>query len=128
MELFTFRGQLLNVEKVTQGAFVVRLYLKDLLQQGAGLVTSAMDVIEALGLLGVSLTGLEKERAAQKSEDDPDLTPPMRELLESIPFEPTQIDDIIGSGRSDLVISILTELELQGRVARCEGGAYCRLK
>ena len=99
-----------------------------LLQQGAGLVTSAADVIEALELLGVRLTGSAKERVAQKSEDDSDLTPPMRELLESIPFEPTQIDDIIGSGRSDQVISILTELELEGRVARCEGGAYCRLK
>ena len=99
-----------------------------LLQQGAGLVTSAADVIEALGLLGVSLTGLAKVRPAQKGGDDLDLTPPLRELLESIPFEPTRLDDIVGSRRSDHILSILTELELKGRVARCEGGTYCRLK
>ncbi len=99
-----------------------------LLQQGAGLVTGAADVIEALGLLGVCLSGSAAAPPAQKSDADSDLTPPRRELLESIPFEPTPLDDIVSHGRSDHILSALTELELDGHVARCEGGAYCRLK
>ena len=99
-----------------------------LLQQGAGLVTGAADVIEALELLGGHLPGSAEVCPAHKSGGGSSLTSSQHELLESIPFEPTSLDDIVGHGKSDHILSTLTELELEGHVARCDRGAYCRLK
>lgn len=97
-----------------------------LLQQGAGLVTSAADILDALELSWRQPSRPTDPDQLPKS-DDRSLPGDQQRLLDAIPFEPTLLDDIVCGMNSEQLLATLTELELEGRVARCEGGAYCRL-
>ncbi|TVQ37033.1 MAG: DNA-protecting protein DprA [Wenzhouxiangella sp.] len=110
-----------------------------LIRQGARLVESAEEIIEALAPLATELAGslqrlldrpdapdLDKSTATPHIEEDGDY----RLLLETIGYDPTPIDEIIR--RSELttahVSSMLLIMELDGRVIAHPGGRYSRSK
>ncbi len=108
-----------------------------LIRQGARLVESADEIIEALVPLATELAGslhqllesaadedLDKSTTAPHMEEDADY----RLLLDTIGYDPTPIDEIIR--RSELttahVSSMLLIMELDGRVVAHPGGRYSR--
>lgn len=93
-----------------------------LLQQGAGLVTGAEDVLQAIGWDGIP-------RVASPPTDST-LSPDQKKLLEKLEFEPTHVDSIveaIGSPAA-VVLGDLGTLEIEGYIAKEPGGRYSRLK
>jgi DNA processing protein len=92
-----------------------------LIKQGAKLVESAQDVLEELGLPG---TAAESDGAAAVTEASG------QALLAVLGFDPCDIDTLSAhSGlSSEVVSSLLTQLEIDGRVAALPGGKYQRVR
>ena len=92
-----------------------------LIKQGAKLVESAQDVVEELGLPG---TAAESDGAAAVTDASG------QALLAVLGFDPCDIDTLSArSGlSSDVVSSLLTQLEIDGRVAALPGGKYQRVR
>ena len=99
-----------------------------LIRDGAKLVETAQDVIDELGSLAAACSALpgsgeETTRPQQLGEE-------YLQLLDSIDFDPTSIDQLVE--RSGLtpaeVSSMLLQLELSGHIASNPGGRYNRLK
>jgi DNA processing protein len=91
-----------------------------LIKQGAKLAESAQDIMEELRL--PSRTPLP---AAPPFPDDPQA----QALLDQLGFDPCDIDALCArSGlQCDAVSSLLTQLEIEGRVAALPGGLYQRI-
>ncbi len=91
-----------------------------LIQQGARLVTSAQDIIDALGHSGPAPSLLlESDWAPDMPADDADPTEGDRErLLEALSVTPTSVDTLVAaSGLSVPVIQVLLlELDIAGRI------------
>ncbi len=96
-----------------------------LLQQGAGLVTSAQDIIAALGY---DFSEQLKSRNTKEGSSLEAIDAAGRELLETIPFEPTSLDSIVGDRVATSVLPRLSELELAGLIIRNAGGLISRLR
>lgn len=104
-----------------------------LLRQGAGLVESPAEVIEALapvaGALADSLRGrLRIETAAPRSTNDPVACPPVQAgLWRALGHDPVGIDQL--SERTGLTVAelapMLLAMELDGRI-RADNGRYAR--
>jgi DNA processing protein len=99
-----------------------------LIREGAKLVETAQDVIDELGSLAAACSTLpgvveETTRPQQLGEE-------YLQLLDSIDFDPTSIDQLVE--RSGLtpaeVSSMLLQLELSGHIGSNPGGRYNRLK
>jgi DNA processing protein len=99
-----------------------------LIRDGAKLVETAQDVMDELGSLAAACsalpgTGEETTKPQQLGEE-------YLQLLDSIDFDPTSIDQLVE--RSGLtpaeVSSMLLQLELSGHIASNPGGRYNRLK
>jgi DNA processing protein len=96
-----------------------------LIRSGAKLVESAADVIEELRPLYAAATRPQSRSARSPTEE---LPAPLAEFLEQLGFDPIGFDTLVE--RAELtaaaVSSMLTELELRGRVASLAGGRYQR--
>jgi DNA processing protein len=92
-----------------------------LIKQGAKLVETAHDVLEELGLPPPL-------QPAQASVAEP--APAMQALLDQLGFDPCDVDTLAArSGlSSEIVLGLLSELEIAGRVAALPGGRYQRLR
>ena len=93
----------------------------DLIADGACMVRSAEDVLDAL--YGPSEASLR----AGSSEDAPRLDPRLKEVLEAIERGSCSIDAIASDPKEvPSIVASLTELELLGLIRRVEGGRYIR--
>ncbi|HEV8601549.1 MAG TPA: DNA-processing protein DprA [Patescibacteria group bacterium] len=93
----------------------------DLIKQGAKLVGSSFDIIEALNLDGVIETAA--DLSLEETEDE-------RFVIEYLSHEPTHIDDLIRrvNRQTGKVNAILTVLEMKGRIKNLGGGNYVKLR
>jgi DNA processing protein len=91
-----------------------------LIKQGAKLVESAQDILDELGMSVVAAT------TGTRGDAAPDPTG----LLEHLAYDPCDIDTL--AARSGLpaqsVSALLTQLEIDGRVAALPGGRYQRVR
>ncbi len=99
-----------------------------LIREGAKLVETAQDVIDELGSLAAACTAL--PGAGTEISRPQQLGAEYVQLLDSIDFDPTSVDQLVE--RSGLtpaeVSSMLLQLELSGHIASNPGGRYNRLK
>lgn len=100
-----------------------------LLQQGAKLVTSCVDVLEELQHLNLSSPIVDLASKLEKSDGKEGLASELENLVKCIEFESTTVDQIIArSGlKMTTVVCKLAELELQGFIKAVSGG-YMRCK
>jgi len=91
----------------------------DLLKQGAGLASSAGDVLEALGLSPVGPAVVAANEPAAESP-----------ILGLVDFSDTHVDDILARAARPPheVLSELSLMEVRGLICRQSGGWYIRLK
>jgi len=91
-----------------------------LIKQGAKLAESAQDIMEELHL---------PARAPVPANPPLSAEPRIQALLDQLGFDPCDIDGLCArSGlTSDAVSSVLTQLEIEGRVAALPGGLYQRI-
>ncbi|MGY5451030.1 DNA-processing protein DprA [Agarivorans sp. MS3-6] len=96
-----------------------------LIQQGAKLVTTPVDIVEELS--GFNVQASLPLSAAEQIMREQDL--PYRQLLDNVAYETTSIDDLVLSTQQpvDAVLAQLTELEILGVVAVVPGG-YVKLR
>lgn len=110
-----------------------------LIRQGARLVESAGEIVEALAPLAEQLAGslhaLMDENTTPEVEPDGEMPhiahdPDYRRLLEAIGHDPTQVDVIIERSKltTGAVSSMLLMLELKGLVSAHPGGRYSRTR
>lgn len=110
-----------------------------LIRQGARLVESAGEVLEALaplaGRLAGRLSALLNENSAAEVEPEGEMPhiaqdPDYRRLLDAIGHDPTQVDVIIDRSKltTGAVSSMLLMLELKGLVTAHPGGRYSRTR
>jgi DNA processing protein len=101
-----------------------------LIRQGAKLVETAQDVIDELGALAATCQPASPVDDAATMAADPLQDPEYRQLLDTIGFDPTSVDQLVQ--RSGLtpaeVSSMLLQLEMNGYIAAAPGGIYNRLK
>lgn len=92
-----------------------------LIKQGAKLVENAQDILEELSMLAHGMPAQELVDAA---------TPQTSALLDHLGFDPCDIDTLCSRCglKSDAVSSLLTQLEIEERVAALPGGLYQRLR
>ncbi|MBI4194471.1 MAG: DNA-protecting protein DprA [Betaproteobacteria bacterium] len=92
-----------------------------LIREGAKLVETAQDVLEELGIVVMPAP-------APSASHETDTH--AREILDHIGFAPCDIDTLSArSGlASDLVASLLTQLEIKGVIAALPGGIYQRIR
>jgi DNA processing protein len=99
-----------------------------LIREGAKLVETAQDVIDELGSLAGACTALPAD--GEEISAPHQLGAEYLQLLESIDFDPTSVDQLVE--RSGLtpaeVSSMLLQLELSGYISPSPGGLYNRLK
>jgi len=99
-----------------------------LIREGAKLVETAQDIIDELGPLAGACIPLPAAR--EEITEAHQLGEEYLQLLDSIGFDPTSIDQLVE--RSGLtpaeVSSMLLQLELSGYIASSPGGTYNRLK
>jgi DNA processing protein len=90
-----------------------------LLREGAGLVESAKDVLEALGMSSVKPKSPEPSAA---------LSPDEQRLLDLVGFDRKSADDLIDESglKPSEANAALMMLELYGKVKKIEGGFYVR--
>lgn len=104
-----------------------------LIRQGAKLVETAADIMEELGPLHAALQ--QAQEAAHARPSDPAgppsavPSPAAAALLEIMDYSPQAVDLLVHrSGLTpDRVSAMLLTLELEGWVASCPGGRFCRL-
>ncbi|MBW3624874.1 MAG: DNA-protecting protein DprA, partial [Armatimonadetes bacterium] len=91
-----------------------------LLREGAGLVESARDVLEAFGMADL--------KPKEKDEPAPELSPVERQLLDLVGFEGKHADDLIeASGLAPAQVNAtLMMLEMSDLVRKLPGGTYVR--
>jgi DNA processing protein len=90
-----------------------------LIKDGAGLVESAQDILDALGV----------QRSPQKQTALPVLTEPQEQLLQALSLQPKYLDNLARETRMPvhLVQVELTNLELMGLARRMPGGTFVRV-
>lgn len=95
-----------------------------LIVEGAGLVTSAQDVLDALGHFSAAPTHLAPAAVPETPGDPAD-----EALLEALGFEPVAFDALqLRCGwPTDRLQARLFELELEGRLAHMPGGCWQRI-
>lgn len=100
-----------------------------LIRQGAKLVETAQDIIEELApLLHTLIPNEEFETETSKSESNLEIDAEYGQLLETIGYDPIQIDEIIAQSglTAEAVSSMLLLLELEGYVSPAPGGCFFR--
>jgi len=100
-----------------------------LIRQGAKLVETAQDIADELGdaTTGPGTGATAPSRTATRPDDAP---PPAHPLLDALGYDPLHPDELqarTGLDSATLQAQLL-ELELQGHVARIDGGRFQRLK
>ncbi len=98
-----------------------------LIREGAKLVDTVEDVLEALNLIPSSVPALEARCSSLAPKNE--LSEDYRDLLGKIDFAPTPIDrlvEITGLSPQELA-SMLLVLELEGYIATAPGGGYQRI-
>jgi len=98
-----------------------------LIREGAKLVETVEDILEALDLLVPPAAGPEKQALSGLSNE---LSDDYRDLLYKIDYAPTPVDRLVdetGLSPED-VASMLLILELEGHVTTVAGGCYQRIR
>ena len=92
-----------------------------LIRQGAKLVETARDVLEELGM-----TPAAQPAPAPAPEGAPD----MQALLDQLGFDPCDVDTLTARYglSSDIVLGLLSELEIAGCITTLPGGRYQRIR
>lgn len=92
-----------------------------LIRQGAKLVETAQDILEEFGHIA---------RTATPSRSSPATDPETARLLEALGDDPCDVNTLCErcGYAVDAALSLLLQLELDGRVARLPGGHYQRLR
>lgn len=100
-----------------------------LLKQGAVLVQDAHDVLDALpAASGFAEPHAHTEMLAFLADEDvPETTQIHDQLIENLGYSPTPVDEIIRECHSSapVVMAVLLELELAGRLQRLPGNRVC---
>ncbi len=94
-----------------------------LIKQGAHPVTEASEVLEILGMTGVS-----RKSAFNRQKTDYNLSEPASNVLSKLDLNPRHSDELAGeSGLTPMELSaILLQLELQDYAEKLPGGRYIR--
>ena len=94
-----------------------------LIKQGAHPVTEASEVLEILGMTGVS-----RKSASNRQKTDHNLSEPASSVLSKLDLNPRHSDELAGeSGLTPMELSaILLQLELQDYAEKLPGGRYIR--
>ncbi len=99
-----------------------------LIRQGAKLVETVEDVLEALNLLSPAVTSEPEKQSLSGNPNE--LTDEYQDLLVKIDYAPTPIDRLVdetGLPPEDIA-SMLLILELEGHIASAAGGCYQRIR
>jgi DNA processing protein len=98
-----------------------------LIQDGARLVESAQEIMDALGLLTFSPTP-DGGASSAYTPAPTDLAPDLRTVLELLSLDPIPVDHILSQCRltTSQVIGVMTLLEMRGLVRRLPGNRFVR--